>query len=339
VRLLVAVLACSACAPAPPPPAPAGPPPVELTITPSTGDVWAWSVDVRGRAKASLATCRVLVAGKEQPARAEGATFHAAIRLSPGENVVEARCTDAAGRTIRSELARFDARLRPVPHARIETSAAGDALVLDGTKSARDASSGASIVAFRWSDADKMLSETPTLRVDATLLAKGERTITLEVRDARGQSDRARVLLDVESNDGRPPRSPAVVAVTDRASQVDHCPPFRSVRAAPVDAADVRVPKARGGRQAGRARGDQLPRSTDEADVARVERILVERSPRLQGHRGEERHGPVDAAPVGSRRAHAGVMTSRGARRQASNRGRAGTDESRAAPRRTASRR
>lgn len=249
MRVFVVALACASCAPsAPPAPAkPAPAPSVELTLSPSTGDVWAWNLTVTGVAKAKLNACRVLVGDAEQPARIDEQRFTATVRLTPGTNVVEARCKDSAGRSIRSEQARFEARLRPVPRARIGAVADNNAVMLDGAGSTPNEWSRAAIVAFRWTAADKTLAEGPRLRADAKLLPKGRHTITLEVRDARNETDRVRAVVDVDATSVR------IVSALTNASTVENTivygvvpprfgtPPLRAVTTALPELADLGV--------------------------------------------------------------------------------------------------
>lgn len=247
--ILSGAVGWAACAPPPTVPRAL---PTELAITPSTGDVWAWTLHVEGSAPATLKTCGVRVGEVEQPARVEGSAYRASLRLSPGENVVEARCTDASGRAWRSPTARFQARLRPAPRARIDVGSDGGALSLDATKSARDESSASPLVTFTWTASEatvkpvtaRALANAPTARVDANALGPGRHLISLEVRDARGAADRARVLVEVVGTTVRVAprddwweRSVVYGVVPPRFGD----PPLRATTAALADLADLGV--------------------------------------------------------------------------------------------------
>src|SRR5215211_7853653 len=165
-------------------------------------DVWTWSKQINVRI--SEGECeRVLlrVNGQEFEARSQGEFFAADVRLSSGENEVNAVCLQPGGAEVQSEPVIFTERLRQVPTAVIQISLEAGQIVLNGGESIPPAVNGAAIVEYGWaagednpaplqSQAGELNSEISGQSISIIPPAvDGEYYIRLRVKDQAGKED------------------------------------------------------------------------------------------------------------------------------------------------------
>jgi glycosidase len=229
----------------------------DLVLEPSDADVWAWRLDVRGRwmKGAALRSCSVVVYGAVDavyPARIEAATFSANVPLSEGENLAQARCLTSSGE-LRSRQVQYTVRLRATPRAHALAMATDGQLVLDGSQSRPNEQSRAPLVAYAWYEGGALGAPAHELVAGGqrALLPvpsrDGEHVFQLQVSDAHGRSDWARVHVRVRG------RSIVEIATAERPTRlvdtvlygvVPHLygePPLRSVIAKLPDLAELGV--------------------------------------------------------------------------------------------------
>lgn len=243
IHAAVVVVLAGACASSPsPPPAPsaAAERQEDVAFAPLDADVWAWDVEVSGAlpAGAAFTSCRVGSGRGAIDARVEGGVWSARLPLAAGANAAHAECVDDRGRVHRSVEARLRAMLRDAPAARIAVEARGGDLRVDAAASAPSAGSGAPIASYAWS------VESGGARVEPDADARGARVVLegdasavvrLDVRDARGAADVARVRV------GRRSRAPGDAVVYGVVPPLFGAPPLRAVTARLAELAELGV--------------------------------------------------------------------------------------------------
>lgn len=181
-------------------------------------EVWAWRVVVRGEliGQTTLQECRVELAGRTLPARTHARDFALEVALEPGENVLRARCRDQAGAELVSPELLYVEQLADVPVARAHAEVRDERLVLDGRASTPSEHSRAQLTEYAWfapgADAEIGRGAERTLPLPEQ---DGDFVYTLRVRDARGATDTARVLVRVQDGAARVPESAYAARIDD----------------------------------------------------------------------------------------------------------------------------
>lgn len=196
------------------------------SIVPTDAEVWAWEVEVGGTLPPGIASCRVRTGAREIDAAIARATWSARVPIAAGDNDVRVACFDAARRIRTSPVAHVRGMLRDVPTATITATPSGGDVELDASASTPSGGSRAPIVSYRWTSGD----EGPRVR----LAGQPSRVVELEVRDARGASDVARICI----GDAWPARGDVVYGVVP---PLFGSPPLRSVKDSLADLADLGV--------------------------------------------------------------------------------------------------
>ncbi len=196
------------------------------SIVPADADVWAWEIEIGGRLPPGMGSCRVVSGSRSIDARATPGAWSARLPLSAGDNEVHAECVGADRQVHASPTARLRAMLRDAPAATITAVERDGAVELDASGSTPSAGSRAPIVAYAWSTGE----DAPRIRVPAA----PTRIIELEVRDARGGTDVARIRT------GPPPpaRGDVVYGIVP---PLFGAPPLRAVNDALADLADLGI--------------------------------------------------------------------------------------------------
>jgi glycosidase len=192
-------------------------PPAFLALDRRGGDVWAWEKSITGTCTGldEHASIAIVVNGKPFPARRDGSSFEALVRLRPGRNSVQAVCT-LENRTWASDEVVHTVRLSPAPVAMIDDSATAAGFALDGSGSLPGAFDGAPITTYVWSLRrspgtlhSRLIECGPIENASRPSLVlpvppeDGEYVATLTVTDDRGRQDSASVMLAVERGSPR----------------------------------------------------------------------------------------------------------------------------------------
>jgi cyclomaltodextrinase / maltogenic alpha-amylase / neopullulanase len=177
------------------------------------GDAFAWSERVSGSADCAEVTVSVNGQPAGGPVPVTGGRFSAVVPIGAGRNEVVGRCATGGDDGASAPLV-FTGRLAARPTARIEVSAGGDTVTLDGGGSDPAEPDGAEVTAWTWSPdpahpaALTTAAGTPfrspvagrRLRLRAPG-ADGAYHVRLTVADAKGRRDTASTYFAVE--DGR----------------------------------------------------------------------------------------------------------------------------------------
>jgi cyclomaltodextrinase len=210
----IAIAICAACAAETPRAAPATnvPSTARIALIDADTDVWAFRIQVRGTliGSGTLADCALEIATatdqhRSVPAALSAREFSAEVDLQPGDNAVQARCAiGSRHELLRSGVVHYNLRLTDAPVARATVATENGQLVLDGSASSPSEQSRAEIVAYTWYERDDARRATPehaigsgARLVHAPPARDGEYVYALWVRDAHGERDVARTLLDV----------------------------------------------------------------------------------------------------------------------------------------------
>jgi glycosidase len=193
-------------------------PSAKLSLTGGNLDAWAWVKQVK--VDVSEGECErviVRVNGKEFEARQEDNSFTTEVRVSEGENQVNAVCTQVGGGEVSSDPLVYTGRLRQVPTAVIEIVLEDERIVFDASQSTPVEGPESALVEYLWTaresnSATLQLSDGPlsagynSKSISIALPTKdGEYYLSLRVSDEAGREDTSTTYFVVENGKARIP--------------------------------------------------------------------------------------------------------------------------------------
>jgi cyclomaltodextrinase len=192
-------------------------PSVKLNLTSGNQDAWTWVKQVKvGVSEGKCERVLVQVNGQEFEAKPDGASFTAEVKLSEGENQVNAVCLQPGGGEVQSAPVVYTGRLRQVPTAVIQIALEDGQIALDGSESTAS-EAGPAIVDHIWS---ARASNPESLQFQGVELTgevsgqsisinpptrDGEYHLSLRVKDEAGQEDTSTIYFVVENGEPRIP--------------------------------------------------------------------------------------------------------------------------------------
>lgn len=227
-----------------------------LELASADAEVWAYQLTVTGQlvGGTELKACQVQVGDRLSSAELSSArAFRASVRLDPGDNRVQAICRTRQGARVASTPRQYRVRLpaTPVAVARIGTDPSAAAhsgkLILDGSESTANPSTGRPILRYEWFAGD-IPDDARVRSPRATKLGDGMRVTlprparkqlySLRVSDDRGEHDVARVIYRPEAEPDAAARSAVMYGVLP---PLYGTPPLRGVIAALPKLAELGV--------------------------------------------------------------------------------------------------
>jgi cyclomaltodextrinase len=176
-------------------------------------DVFTPSTRLQGRAPIEVAHCQIVLNGVAQATELHGRTFAAQLDVPPA-HVSEARasCTDPRGRSLRSPTVKLHGMASASPVARATAQVEPGQLRLEGGASTSNAATHESLTDYTWTtEQGQALGSGASLRVPLPM-QQGDHRYALQVRDAAGQVDTARVAITVTEQGARVLEGPSWLA-------------------------------------------------------------------------------------------------------------------------------
>ncbi|MFB3880888.1 MAG: alpha-amylase family glycosyl hydrolase [Armatimonadota bacterium] len=191
--------------------------PGKISLPRGPVNAWAWWKRITGTCSCDpgYATVVVTVNGIEYETPREAERFSVTVRLEEGTNHIVAACRHHDGLACAPAEMRIRQRLEARPRAVTRLCTDGDRLILDGSASQRDETTGSPLVRYRWraekTNPARLLPRrtagqpNPAAASSSLPGVDGEYRVSLTVTDARGRSDTATACFVVESGRARVP--------------------------------------------------------------------------------------------------------------------------------------
>src|SRR5215207_8304033 len=193
-------------------------PSVKLSLAGGNQDAWTWVKQVQiGISEGECERVLVQVNGREFDAQPEGDSFTVDVRLSEGENHVNAVCLQARGGEVLSDPVVYTGRLRQVPTAVIQIVLEDGRILLDGSQSIPAEGSETTVLTYLWSPREgnpaslqlpdgPLIGEYNSQSISITPPeTDGEYYMSLRVLDEAGREDKSTTYFVVENGQARIP--------------------------------------------------------------------------------------------------------------------------------------